>query len=60
MFRAPLTFLFCSFSAVCLAQTPIEEKTKGMERAEGLFTTYRDAKACLLKLNVPIPARTLR
>ncbi len=45
MTRTVLAFLFALQAVVGAAQTPIEEKTKGMQRVEGLFTTYRDAKA---------------
>jgi hypothetical protein len=45
MHRTALVFALIFAFSHAVAQTPIEEKTKGMQRFEGLFATYRDAKA---------------
>jgi hypothetical protein len=50
----PVSILALSLVLSCptLAQTPIAEKTKGMERVDGLFVTYRDAKANKVMMEV--------
>lgn len=48
-------FALCSallVSTFAIAQSPIEEKTKGLEGVEGLFKTYRDPKGNRVLLEV--------
>ena len=52
MSRAVFSLFVLGFAALALPQTPIEEKTKGMQRVEGLFVTYRDPKANKLLLQI--------